>query len=528
MKTSPTPYALDLGEAIEAGLPASALQRMALLYQQVEVWSPEMPINEEGHTLTQAWLLSATNSSSDPRLNEDIGSWLLSLQPLSTLWKDKVRYGRTLDYALLRGMIDQNSKKEFLLSRTLWEALPLDRLRQFEWHSTSQPSSIMAFAVAQDRPDLVEFLLEKGWDWNHSSGGTIATSIASPAMWDVFLNSGGDPRQQVSRGDPETFRGPLWQYLGQVAGAHTDKAKALQEVALEYGKAVAPSLVQAHELKQYWEKLDRAYGIQPLESAITSNKNWEQLVNNDGQNVLMVGAKNSLGIVKKLAAKKKALPLFAHVDNRGWSMWHHLMDTRNKEVLALHEWAEVLTRAPKQPDPSKGLLASILLDNRQKFNQFAFGYPKGLFGKSDVLTPEQVWGGSPENQEAAARILLGDEAYLGSSGSRSKIVENLGRLLKDCPPPDSATPLLRGAVATYALLVTSHADSAPKALVDALVQGGAAVDMSAKFRKTFDEACSNSASIQEAVRQMESNFRAIRLNETLPGPSVKSRPALRF
>lgn len=526
MKTSTTPHALDLGDAIDAGLPAAALQRMALVYQQVGVWSPEMTINEEGHTLAQAWLLSETRNSSGPRLNEEIGTWLLSLQPLDVLWKGKA-YGRPLDHMLLKSMIDQNARKEFLLSRTLWEALPLENLRRFEWYSTVQPSSIMAFAVARDRADLVEFLLEKGWDWNHSSGGTIATSIASPAMWEVFLSSGGDPRQQVTRGDPETFRGPLWQYLAQVAGAHTTESKALQEIALEYGKTVAPSMIEAHVLKRYWENLDQVYGLQPLESTISSQKNWDKLLNEKGQNVLMVAMKRHPGIVKKLAAKKKALPLFSHVDNRGWSLWHYMMANKDREIIPLSDWTEVRAHAPKQPDPSKGLISALLLDNPLKFNQFAFGYPKGLFEKADVLTPDQMWGGSPENQDAAARVLLGDEAYLGSSGSRSKVVENLGRLLKDCPPPASATPLLRGAVATYALLVTNYSECASKELVDKTIQSGAAVEMTPKFREAFDGARNDSTFIQDAVRQMESNFRALQLTASLPKPLAAS-PKPRF
>jgi len=530
MKILPTSHALDLGDAIEAKMPAGAIQRMALAYEGLGLWSPEMPVNDDGKTLAQVWLLAMTKSSG-PDLNEAAGKWLLSLQPLDELWKSKAYHGRNLGETLVRSFADQNSHKDFLLSRYLWDALPIQALERFEWHSSIARSNIMAFAVARDRTDLVELLLEKGWDWNYSSGGTIAKTMTSPQMWETFLNSGGDPRQIVTHGDPgrDQFRGPLWQYLGQIAGAHTPEAKALQETALEYGRAVSPSLLEAHEIKSYWEKISRAYGQQGVESAVTSRKDWEKLVNDQGQNVLMVALKNHLGMVKKIAAKKKGLPLFEHVDNRGWSLWHYLLSNKDKDVLPLSEWGEVLNMAPKQPDPKHGLLSAVLLlDNPKKGNQFAFGYPEGLFNKEQAPTPEQVWGGTPENQDAAARVLLGDQAYLGNSGSRSSVVRNLGRLLKDCPPPASTTPLLRGAVALYALLATGTFKSATREEVEEVVRNGAAVDMTPEFREHFEKGNANPSFVNDIVAQMESHFRSIQLEETLPAPVKPSRPGPRF
>jgi hypothetical protein len=523
MKTLPTSHALDLGAAIDAKMPAGAIQRMALAYQDLGLWSPNMPIDDDGKTLAQVWLLAMTKSSG-PDLDEATGKWLLSLQPLDELWKSKAYYDRSLGEALVRAFSDQNSRKDFLLSRYLWEALPTKALERLEWHASVERSNIMAFAVARDRADLVELLLERGWDWNYRSGGTIAKTMTSPQMWETFLNSGGDPRQMITHGDPgpEQFRGPLWQYLGQIAGAYSPEAQALKETALEYGRAVAPSLLGAQEIKAYWGGINKAYGLQPVESAVVARKDWDQLINDQGQNTLMVAFGKHNGVVKKFAAKKKGLPLFPHVDNRGWSMFHYLMDTQSRDGLPLSDWTEVLKLSPKQPDPQHGLITALMLDNPNKFNQNAFNYPDGLFKRPDAPTPEEVWGGSPENQDAAARVLLGDHAYFG------RITENLGRLLKDCPPPPSATPLLRGAVAAHALLKTSYGRCAPRALVEEIIQGGAAVEMSPTCREKYQKECNNGSFIMDAIGQMESHFRAIQLDSSLPAPVKGPRSGPRF
>ncbi len=537
MSKPPTDHALDLGTAISSGLKHSVIRRMAEVYQKAGLWSPDMSVVADGApaTLAQHWLAHAFLSGDEATPSQNTFSWLLSLQPAEDLWSSRPRYGQTLGEIAVRRLTDDNQGHEgtqLLMSPQLWEALPLHAMKTMAWNSRHRnPSAnIFSFALGKDRVDLVEILLQRGWNWDGEDGEVFSKGIQSAEMWELFLNSGGDPRQSVTYGDPSDhyyFKGPLWQFLAQVSPGHGDKFVALKAAASEFGKRVSPQLFDAKALESYWKKISQTHGVVSLYSSVVSRKDWPQLLNDAGENVLMVAMRNSIGVIKKFADTKKGLPLFEHVDKAGWSLWHHFANVQGASATpAMDDWKVVLQKAPIQPDPAHGLVTAVLLRDPNQLNQFAFKLPDNFWESPLAPKPEQVWGGTRENQEAAARVLLGDNCMMEYS-----LAEGLSKLLKNCPPPADCSPLLKGAVAAYALGRLSSFSCASfdevKAQID---QGAVLVVTSDKTQKIINNriAKSNNDRVKEAYQQLFSQGRSLLLGKTLPQASQPSAPKPRF
>jgi len=388
--------------------------------------------------------------------------------------------------------------------------------------------AILHHAVTKDRPDLVEVLLKRGWDW-----GRHAQDIKSVPMWQLFLDSGGDPRQVVRRGDPgdnNSFNGPLWQYFAQRSYGSDEKFKELKELTQAFGKKASPALFEAEELRAYWRQVSLKSTLSELTKAINARKDWDVLRNDEGQNVLMVAMGKHKGIVSKLAEKAKGHKLFAEVDKRGWGMWHYMFGVESRSSWGLSDWSQVLESSPAQPDPSRGLVASVMLDSGTGFNQFAFPIVRGLLENPKAPTAEQFWSGTPEVQDRLAKMLMGEKATLGSMESMggnkyyssSQIVKNLSHLAHHRPLPSDATPLLRGAVALYVVLASNQSDAAPLTVADDLIRAGARLDMHPEVQSKVENFLSHKGA------EANARYRALTLGTTLEVTPSSPPPKPRF
>lgn len=188
---------------------------------------------------------------------------------------------------------------------------------------------IQAVLSSQDNPtekdgkhygqDHIPLLVERGLKLTGKVGShPVATSFTLPAHWDLFVSQGGDPQQSVKGFHDQAS--PLWRFL-----VDRFRTEPLGEHVAQYMKSLGPEAAAAIEkeaMDKYWKE---ASAFNPV-SNIRSRKNWPQLHNSDGENVLFVLAKNERWqAFKEISNPKMAKPLLGEKDNLGRGIWYHIV-----------------------------------------------------------------------------------------------------------------------------------------------------------------------------------------------------------
>lgn len=540
-------FASDLHSLLSARVSPSLVERTARAFQVTNKWDPLDPVNKEGACLLVAWLdhvFSGYGDIGSP--GPETLSFLLAGRQMKDILVSRPQpYSRSLKDQLFAALQSSSPgpKADFIWSKEVLGALSDEDLRGFKWRNggSSDGNDIMRVALSRDRLDVVEMLLERGWEWSDSSLGQF---VSSPAAWDLFVGTGGDPFAPTY---DEDFSGnpivrPLWKQLLETscfpssteAGVHIE-AWAVKNAASE---------MKQKELQDYWKKLDHAGTLQSVLQSIRARKDWPDLVNENGENVLMVGTRKHIGVFEKLESIGKAKPLFSHVDDSGWSMWHHLLRLGSSASEGM--WKTVLKSAPCRPDADSGLLVSML-NKPRGFEQKSLPSEKALKGVLSPTRPgtpraEDWWAGTPDGLEKLARYLQGDtldergmdKIYWGSIAqsnfanqgpyfSCSDFSKRLSALIHEVPPPDTLPPEVLGGLALNELMTARKRGGDPTHLdvCDRLISAGASISLSAKARETVDKALEGLPS--ECASRFNQLCLAASISPAAPAPRPRTR-----
>lgn len=528
---APTEHAKDLNRALESGTPPDTILRMARAYRSTGTWSPSASVNEAGHTLAQAWLCALlAYEPPDPPGKDDL-AFLLDGQSLADLLARPLlgRHDGNLGAKLLQGMAGSKlSRKaeQFLWSKEMFRAFSQEDLEGFQGSRRSRESGddIFRKALRGSKIDACRVLLDRGWSWTPRQGISPATEIASLEAWQLFLSTGGNPAMIVGFKDHDDNKVsmPLWKYL---LSPHVGLAAIdVKEAARAWAKRHAQEGLEARDLEDYWRRLDRYGTLQDVLSRLRSRKDWPDLKNRAGENVLMVGLRNHLGVVGKLRAVARARPLFSQVDDAGWSLWHHLL-LRGAKVPR-EDWRIAKAHAPPRPDPGLGLLCALA--SRGPLPQEALPLESELEGLKKgpgALGPEDWWAGSHEDKERLAAALAG--IYWGSEDaggrfSAAKLPVRLASLVRAFPPPPDLPASLAGMLAFNEMVNAAWTtDPQSMEMCDRFIAMGARISAEGEELAELEEV----ASFLPA--QCQARFREIRLSCVL-APSSTNKPRSRF
>ena len=458
------------------------------------------------------------------------------------------RHGRSLKEQLFESIQDKKdpSVSGFLWSGAILGSLSNEDLKQFTRRGFSPSrdgADILRTAVSHDKLDAVQMLLDRGWRWDSSSEDPVGSYIQSPAAWSLFLATGGDPFKPVehdpSYGEPEVR--PLWKHLLETScfpssdtGAHIT----------QWAKIHAGSDLEGKEIQDYWKKLSRGGTQQEILQSIRARKDWPSLVSDTGENVLMVGMLSHLGVFEKLTAVEKAKGLFSHVDNSGWSIWHHLLRNGGKVSGAM--WKTACDRAPVRPQEESGLLVS-LLRKPDSLGQSSLPNPKYFQtvlspGKNEAPQVDDWWAGTPEELARLGRYFQGDymdelrrdRFYWGSLSasqgpgkgfyfSCSDVSKRLSALVAAFPPPLTLPPEVLGGIAINELVsVYSRVGSDRLGLCDSLIAAGASISLSQEAQEALDKAMTG------LPDECQPRLKQLRMNHSLAPAAQGSSPRPRM
>ena len=530
--------------ALEAGLDPATVLRMARAFEQIGAWSVSAAVTDSGQSLAQAWLLRLTEyNPPDPPSSEAL-DFLLDGEPLAELLardlptRDLPGRRKTLARKILERLSSRNLSyrvADFFWSPTLFSALPREELERFKRydHDSLPPGhpktrdDIFRKAVHESRIEVALVLLERGWSWIPKAGNSAAMDIASPQGWSLFLTTGGDPWMEVEHQGHEDklIRMPLWKYLlSHCAGDSPKDTENLKTRVHEWAQANASRELSSKELDDYWRRLDRYGNLQDVMSRIRARKDWALLENPAGENVLMVGLRNHLGVVGKLAQVARATALFSQVDKAGWSLWHHLLE-RGKGVSD-SDWKLAQAHAPARPDPNRGLLCSLASKGPLGHKALPEATVLEALGKGPgALSPEDWWAGSSEDLERLASSLA--QSYWGDRNqggffSPARVPKCLAALVRAFPPPDQIPPNLAAVLAFNELVNAAggHNDDG-LGFYDHLVASGAALSIGGKALEQMEKTASL------LPTPLQSRFTQLRLSASLSPPSSgPSKPRL--
>ena len=535
MTSNPTPnvYAADLQLMVESDLPWSAIQRYALLLEKQGFWNRDTPIDERNNPLVVSFMAHLGRKRfHDNPLGEDEWKQVFGLAP-ENVWEFKTSgYGETLATLVAKTFQEEETRNSYW-DPEVWKRLPVAALK--DWvPSYRDPrrseQNILSMLLSSDRIELAKILFSRGWTWKDN----VARSIVSEKGWRFFLETGGNPYQELKRGEPGDNHYaqsiPLWRYLLESGHSNAELKEALRE----WAKANVSAELSQKDITDYWNRLDRVTGSAEVQKAVRSRPDWPTLRNADGESPLLVAAHQHMSAVETIGKTAKALPALTAVDKFGWNLWHHLLSEGQKVTGAALAIAK--EHVPPRAQADKGLLVKLYTRKRKGVSQMNILRSRNLFGpngklpasKPGVPTVEDWWAGSPADLETLARAWMGDEQYIGSTSiqnsalfSSSEACDVLAELVRQFPPPSDAPPLLKGAIALNELVTSSRRGGAERyGLCEQLVAEGAVLDMSPKFQGEIEKALGKMGDEARAL------YKQLVLNGRLEPAAPRSRPRM--
>lgn len=546
--TTPTDAAKDLVDVLNTRLSVHSVRRIMRSFIQTNQWSPREAVDQNGSCLLTVWMDHLLRGTFQPPDRETLDLLLDGRSMQQFLERPSFRGRNSLGEAVLEklGAGDSNSAiMDFLWSDQVFGAMSTRQLENMPTRGyqdnplDDRRLNALRAALDSNQVGAARKLLERGWSWKAPSGKTTpAVHIQSPAAWELFLESGGNAFTLVN--DDTGFGNcepkPLWRYL--LERTSDDKLKAIVK---DWAEIYAKDSLAKKAEEDYWRKIDHSYSISEVMKAIRSRKNWQEMKNSDGENVLFFAMRRHPSVISNLAKVGKAKPLFSEIDNRGAGFWHHLLTLDGKSVSA-GDWKMAREHANPRPDPGKGILVT-LLDLPAGFDQKSLPTPESLksqlvAGKAGVPTVEDWWAGSKEDLAKLGLFLQGHcedgqkRFYWGSPSiqnqgwfSPSMISKNLSALLRAFPVPMDSPPELLGGLALNELM-TSRTRPSEKAfeLFDELVAAGAAVFLSPEASQNLEKILSQSFDKGSSSRYHQ----LIMETELSCAPMKESKSALRL
>ena len=488
---------------VEADLPLSTLRRMSGALESQGLWFPSEPVNEQGLSLTAAWLFRGKGTY---HTSEEDLEWLVGLVANEEVWSAR-RYSHTFGEHFRNQLAENASGSGHVFwSPVLWASAPdsvLEALGPHSRHGKGSRETALRLVLGANKTELLPELFARGWSVRGPEAKAFS-SIQSKAAWDFFLSQSGDPKMTVKkRQNDQEVDVPLWKALLESHSHHHRTAMAeLHEVVEAWSKVLASDDLMQKQLNDYWKGLERGYNSADVQKAVRKHPQWPTLRNDKGQSPLFVALQRSIAAVEALGKMPKAIPALTAVDDQGWTLWHHLLARKDRNFHSPALYRLALEHVNPMPVAGLGLVAS-LFQNPPSSPQFylpestAFG--EVLAPAKSTLTADVWWAGSEEQLETVARHWMGDEHYFGSKEingrwSVSETCKSMAALVRAYPLPEDAPLLLRGAVAVNEL-VTHHQRFGDERyeLFDRLIEQGCRIELSEKFKETFEKSLSEEA-----------------------------------
>jgi hypothetical protein len=196
-----------------------------------------------------------------------------------------------------------------------------------------------------------------------------ASGISSAAQWEVFLQSGGDPRLTFPDDHHHHHETPapkttLWEYLVNY------RSGELVEVVRQWASANAGDDIASKDIADYWAKLarsaDRSVSPTDISAQLRLHPDWLTLRDEQGRTPAMYGIRMHASAWRTLEQKRMA-PMLQERDTQGRNLWHYAL-SRGSHVGS--DTVRFLKNAGVSADPSpvtgRGLIASLYLDNDLK------------------------------------------------------------------------------------------------------------------------------------------------------------------
>lgn len=525
--SAPAPLtADDLLNLVDAGTDSALVEKICTLARHSGGWSLGDAC-ENGLSLVPNWLVVLARSSYGKAslLPESLLSQWLIENPGGRWWESTFYRGESVGEAFLRAILEKKtSLPSVLASSALWDSIPPNLIRRVEKRSAhrSTESDVLGWAVENGHVQVAESLLKKGVAWEMAPGVNRANRIRSVAMWDLFLSTGGDPRALVE-GWSEHRKSliPVWERLLGSLRAQNPQEQELRSVILAWVERHAGADLEKKRLADYWARLDRHGTASEMASAVRADKNWPTLRDAQGIPPLFKLIQKNMSAFESLAATSKAKPCLSAVDQRGWSLWHHLLCADAKSSLS----ARALAREHAQPCPVPGRGLLVSLHQGKGLGQKALWE---LSAPCEGLTSEDWWAGSEQEQRALAQWLSSKEHYLGSAPpgggffSPSHLVRALASVLRQHPPQQPLEPSLAGA-----LLVNDFLVGRVYGFKETDIEGVRVQDRLLEMHPTFSPTPEFLGNLEKALGDGAlQRVSELMLNHALPSAPASARPRL--
>ena len=392
------------------------------------------------------------------------------------VWQRKDRHGRRLIdiYASIQ-LSDASERCDKTLSKLV------ERSRAFfdkVEDRNSNKTDILSLAIDNNFSETVSVLCAHGRSLlEKKDGKPIATKIKSTKIWKQFLSQGGDPGISCGEREDGKTPKPLWQHIRD-SSSRTDPD--LVEIAAKWGSEHDSEKFAAMNDAEYWARLERAYNIQDISSAMKADPSWfKKKRQSDGANAMMVCVTRSPKAFSIFKDIKKAQPHFSDTDSQGRNLWYYFAKHGRHCSTGTGAWLSknVTPIADKQ---GRGLVLQLLENFKKK------GYQnETLFERSDERTEKFVgtnpsvkkflWDGTKEQFDEASTTLT-KKRYVGaekespdsfSRGLAQLVDASISELVES-----NATPRFLGAlVLNHMLCHESNSDS-----VEKMLSAGAIID----------------------------------------------------
>lgn len=282
--------------------------------------------------------------------------------------------------------------------------------------------------------DMVPLLVRRGLSLNvrHGSGRLVAQEFTTPAQWDAYIQQ-GHPHDVEVRGRQGESPQPLWRFMMEnhtrgSLGAHLQQWMSQRDPTLR-------AQAQQAELDMYWGKVRHAYDIEP---AIKSRKDWAELRDAGGENVLMVALQKGKWVAfRSLLKVKKALPLLSDRTSSGLTVWHAMLFKGAPSDVR----SAVLSTGVRNDDvnPARGALvrAYVGREERQfpdvemgKWAEYDGDQSKLLqfLTKANLIHPQWWLAGSAAEQAEVVEALVNRRTLFYSKTSNSSDIPKANRL----------------------------------------------------------------------------------------------------
>ena len=506
--SSVTPLAGDLWYMVSHEMPLDSIRRFAALLESQGLWTHMDPTGPNETPLAIAWLDALTRSNEATIPDVETLTWLLDGVPDDALWSARDRNHQSLAQRLLSSAFDRQSGQgnRFFWLPELWHRFPkseLERYRSRNSEPSDDASTVFRAVVQADQTAVAKVLLDRGWSWNPPRGTPVGTRLQSPAMWELFLATGGNPMELVAvESDKPKPRVPLWESL-LASPSGRASSSGLPERLRQWGAAHDRQRLDKKDLNDYWKSLGRTRTQADVLQAVRARKDWADLRNENGQSPIHVALYSHVGIVEALGRTAKGKPLLAETDRFGWNLWHHLLAIG--KTVGSGAWEMARAHAPCRPNPSKGLLVTLYLAEPSAKPSRPLSFHESLpnFGNQEQQwsasrpgnpSAEDWWAGTPAELARLGRLWQGQDAYLGSKGtggffSFSREMEALSFLARIAPPPEHAPPELLGALVLAELVTCMRRGGADRfALADQWLAQGAVLAAHPKMQEQIEKA----------------------------------------